>query len=305
MATESRDNHPFGNGLLLFKAALEQSPNIISLIQSIARPKAKKQEVHDKAQTVQQEIQLFQHKQRPSSGHKYGTYERFRSRPTSAPGPGQYINRRVSLGNAPKMTGRHDSFIESTPGPQTYLLPEPKDTTCGVMPRESKYKDNPEFYQTFLGPGSYDAGGIGTEVGGKFAKEGREAELDVSITQPFTGIRKKPEIRPGPGHYSTQSSIIGGGFSIPKSQPTHRRLSTTLGPGAYSVSLPNDSLEFKFAEAPRFSSTMKDRMKGKSYLRLLSKVQAQISNRETRRKTAIRAKHGLVQMDKRSPKAEY
>ena len=280
MATEKREKDPLGNGLLLFKVALEQSPDVLSLIHSIARPNPKEHIAQDKAQTLQHEIQLFQHKPRPISGHKYGVRERFRSRPTSAPGPGQYIQRRVSLGTAPKITSRHDTFVESSPGPQTYLLPEPKDTSCGVMPRESKYKDNAEFYQTFLGPGSYDAEGIRTETGWKFAKEGRE-ELDVSVTQPVTGIRKRPEIRPGPGHYSTQSSIVGG-FSIPKSHPTHRRLSTTLGPGAYSVTLPSDSLEFKFAEAPRFSTTLKDKMKGKIHTRLLPETSVQIARRETR-----------------------
>lgn len=281
MATEKKEKEPLGNGLLLFKAALEQSPDILSLIQSIARPNPKEHIAQDKAQTIQQEIQLFQHKPRPSSGHKYGVIERFRSRPTSAPGPGQYISRRVSLSNAPKITSRLVTFVQSSPGPQTYLIPEPKDTSCGVMPRESKYKDSAEFYQTFLGPGSYDAEEIGTETGWKFAKEGREAELDVSATQPVTGLRKRPEIKPGPGHYSTKSSILGG-FSIPKSRPTHRRLSTTLGPGAYSVTLPSNSLEFKFSEAPRFSSTLKDKMKGKFHTRLLPETSVQIFHRETR-----------------------
>ena len=263
MATESTE--PVGNGLLLFKAALERSPDVIALIQSIARPQAKEQGGKDKAGHLLQDMQATKSKPRPSSGHKYGSKERFRSRPTSAPGPGQYISRRVSLNSGPKMTSRHDSFVESSPGPQTYLLPETKDSTSGIMPREVRYKDNSEFYQTFLGPGSYDHSGSNHEAGWKFAKEGREAELDVTCTQPTTGIKKKPEVLPGPGHYSTRSSVVTGGYSIPRSQPTHRRLSTTLGPGAYSIIFPTNSIDFSFSEAPRFSTTMKDSLQGKLY----------------------------------------
>ena len=256
---------PQNQGYVLFKTALEESPDVIALIKSIAKTEPKEQIAQRKAKIIQKSIRDSQRKHRPASGHKYGVYERFGSRPTSAPGPGQYIQRRLSGGCGFKMQSRYESIAETTPGPQSYLVSDVKDSTLGIMTREAKYKDNAEFYQTFLGPGSYEIDSTLSDVGWKFAKEGRETELDVLPTQPATGLRQRPEQRPGPGHYNTKSEFCCNAFSMAKSPKGHKKTSSMLGPGTYTVALPKDSVEFKFSSVPRFFESFKERMESTLY----------------------------------------
>lgn len=55
---------------------------------------------------------------RSKSGHNFGSNQRFSSRPTTAPGPGQYIKAtcKAQLKGA-HMSRKQDSWTDFTPGP--------------------------------------------------------------------------------------------------------------------------------------------------------------------------------------------